>query len=165
MMASFDRLATEAKAAAKIEAKLAASAAPSVHSAEKASVSRTEEVRQLNRHKHEIHCIAVELGLARMETWRYREQRSPIGFGREAIENQRAPKTTPTAVASALLELADLMEAMGNNLCLLGGQAEKHGYEMRGAADMAREWAEEVKSITAAHMEQATAPAQGGEKG
>lgn len=50
-----------------------------------------EKFRQHERYMHELHCLAVELGLCDPQPERYGERRMSIGFGREIREIRRAP--------------------------------------------------------------------------
>lgn len=51
-----------------------------------------EKFRQHSRYMHEIHCLAVELGLAAPQPDRYGEHRMPISCGREMREFWRKPE-------------------------------------------------------------------------
>ncbi|GAB1254503.1 hypothetical protein [Desulfovibrio falkowii] len=51
-----------------------------------------EKFRQHERYMHEIHCLAVELGLAAPQPERYGERRMSLGFGREIREIRREPE-------------------------------------------------------------------------
>ncbi len=50
-----------------------------------------EKFRQHERYMHELHCLAVELGLCAPQPERYGERRMSIGFGREIREIRRTP--------------------------------------------------------------------------
>lgn len=56
--------------------------------------------------------------------------------------------TTKAALAIRIRLLADDMEQLGADFDYFGGLAEwaKHGREMIGAANMAREWAEQIEA-------------------
>ena len=51
-----------------------------------------EKFRQHSRYMHELHCLAVELGLCAPQPERYGEHRMSIGFGREVREIWRCPE-------------------------------------------------------------------------
>ena len=51
-----------------------------------------EKFRQHERYMHEIHCLAVELGVAAPQPERYGERRMSLGFGREIREIRREPE-------------------------------------------------------------------------
>lgn len=85
------QLAAHTKTALKLSTKLESSSAPDAHAAKKRSVDRTGDVVQLERQLHEIHCLAVELGLADLQPHRYGEKRISLGFGRETLELRRTP--------------------------------------------------------------------------
>lgn len=47
--------------------------------------------RDAERQAHEIHCIAVEMGMAAPEEWRYGDKAVGMKFGRELLEHRRRP--------------------------------------------------------------------------
>lgn len=51
-----------------------------------------EKFRQHSRYMHELHCLAVELGLCDPQPERYGERRLSLGFGREVREIWREPE-------------------------------------------------------------------------
>lgn len=51
-----------------------------------------EKFRQHARYMHELHCLAVELGLSTPQPERYGEHRMQMGWGREIREVWRAPE-------------------------------------------------------------------------
>ena len=51
-----------------------------------------EKFRQHERYMHELHCLAVELGVASPQPERYGERRLSLGFGREVREFWRQPE-------------------------------------------------------------------------
>lgn len=91
VVAARSALATQRKAT-----RLSARIAKASH---KQAASLTEdandEFRQLSRDMHELHCLAVELGLAEAEPHRYGEKRVPLGWGRDVLEVFRAPESAP----------------------------------------------------------------------
>lgn len=85
-------MAARAKAAAKELEKVQRRSPPDMR-----GTARDDEVRlaarmQIARDLHELHCLAVELGISQPEPHRYGERRASIGFGREMLENFRHPK-------------------------------------------------------------------------
>ncbi len=89
-------LEAQAKAARKLAERLASPSAPTAHNATKDAEKRLADKVQLDRHMHEIHCLAVELGLADPQSHRYGEKIVALGFGRET----RDPRRTPTKEAA-----------------------------------------------------------------
>lgn len=85
-------MAARAKAAAKELKKLQARRAPGVSAAARDAEVRLAARMQLARDLHELHCLAVEIGIALPEPHRYGERRASIGFGREMLESFRRPE-------------------------------------------------------------------------
>jgi len=83
-------LVKHAKDAHKLSAK--AYATPTIHNVKKKSEDRSSDRVQLDRHLHEIHCLAVELGLADQQPHRYGEKRIALGFGRDVLDPRRGPR-------------------------------------------------------------------------
>ncbi|WP_079218895.1 hypothetical protein [Herbaspirillum robiniae] len=95
------RLAKHAKDAHKLAAKLDCINAPDAHAAKKANINRADDVQQLDRHLHEIHCLAVELGVADAQPHRYGEKRINLGFGREILDPRRFPAVKDSLTAQS----------------------------------------------------------------
>lgn len=76
-------IATLAKAAAASEAKVAAAAS---------EAESTRNSLQRDRHMHEIHCLAVELGLADRQPHRYEVRSVPLWPGSATTEKWREPR-------------------------------------------------------------------------
>ncbi|WP_137917117.1 hypothetical protein [Hydrogenophaga sp. 2FB] len=72
--------------------RLAKRAPPSPKVAEKDALQRRDIKKEIDRGLHELHCLAVELGIASPQPERYGEKRVAAGFGRHALEFRRAPR-------------------------------------------------------------------------
>lgn len=74
---------------------------PSVKNAAKDGEDRRAIKQQIDRDMHELHCLAVEIGIADADPSRYGEKRISAGFGRDCLEMRRAPlgfKLVPLAI-------------------------------------------------------------------
>jgi hypothetical protein len=85
------QIAVRARAASKELAKLQRRRPPAASAAARDAEVRLAARMQLARDLHELHCLAVEIGIAQPEPSRYGERRASIGFGREMLENFRRP--------------------------------------------------------------------------
>jgi hypothetical protein len=85
-------IAARAKAAAKLLEKLHRRTPPNAAQAAKDEEVRLSARMQLNRDLHELHCLAVEIGIAAPEPRRYGERRASLGFGRDTLESFRHPE-------------------------------------------------------------------------
>lgn len=92
MIEKLSQMAARAKAASQELKKLQRRRAPDAKAAAKDAEVRLAARMQLARDLHELHCLAVELGIATPEPHRYGERRASIGFGRDMLETFRRPE-------------------------------------------------------------------------
>lgn len=92
MIEKLTRMAALARAASKELERLQRRRAPDAAAATRDAEVRLAARMQLARDLHELHCLAVEIGIAAPEPNRYGERRASIGFGREMLERFRYPE-------------------------------------------------------------------------
>lgn len=73
---------------------------PTIKGAAKDGADRRAIKQQIDRDMHELHCLAVEIGIADADPVRYGERRIAAGFGRDHLEMRRFP-VLATAYADA----------------------------------------------------------------
>lgn len=101
MVAQLRKLQAVAKSIERAHKALDNRKPPTVKQAAKDGADRRAIKQQIDREMHELHCLAVEIGIADADPARYGEKRIAAGFGRDHLEMRRAPedfKLVPRAV-------------------------------------------------------------------
>lgn len=91
IVAQLRKLQAVAKAIERAHVALGNRKSPSVKNAAKDGEDRRAIKQQIDRDMHELHCLAVEIGIADADPSRYGEKRIAAGFGREHLEMRRFP--------------------------------------------------------------------------
>lgn len=96
---------------------------PSVKNAAKDGEDRRAIKQQIDRDMHELHCLAVEIGIAEPDASRYGEVRIAAGFGRERLELRRIP-TPPDHFSPDGYKLVPLAITKEQQAAALAGAAQ-----------------------------------------
>lgn len=101
MVAQLKKLQAVAKSIERAHVALKARKPPSAKNAARDEDDRRAIKQQIDRDMHELHCLAVEIGIADADPARYGEKRIAAGFGRDLLEMRRVPdgyKLVPRAI-------------------------------------------------------------------
>lgn len=91
MVLRLKKLQTVAKSIERAQTALDNRKPPTVKGAAKDGATRRAIKQQIDRYMHELHCLAVEIGIADADPARYGERRIAAGFGRDHLEMRRFP--------------------------------------------------------------------------
>jgi hypothetical protein len=73
---------------------------PTTRNAARDAEARADIMRQIERDKHELHCLCVEAGIAAHDPSRYGNRRVGMSFGRDLMEFRREPNLSVALTSS-----------------------------------------------------------------